>query len=384
MRDSDPKNSRDDSRPVEGNRVFAHELLTMLMVVRGYLGRAGREAAHMKDPTAMLEICQRACDRAFHLVTHWLAGDTAVLGERQVVPLRVVVAGVVQMLRGLAPANVRLDWRPGRSVHALVDRLKIESVLLNLGTNACRAMSAGPGTLRVTLDVQAPTIGHAEDDAANLGSWSAIIGVSDTGIGMDGATVERAFERGFTTGSDEQRMGLGLWLAREIVLAHGGRMHVDSTPRVGTTVFVELPCFRPDDVGVENLSGIAAPEGPHVLCVDDQAWLLGLLRELLEQAGYRVTAASEPYVALARFRAAPHDFSIVIADQRMPAMTGLDLIQHLRTIRHDIPCLLTSAMITEELEQGALRAGVSRIVFKPAIAVELLSILDDVLSRKPS
>jgi two-component system NtrC family sensor kinase len=123
------------------------------------------------------------------------------------------------------PASVSLDWRPpAEPVVGVVDRDQMRQVLLNLVTNAYDAMLEG-GRLRIQL--------------AKQGADSITIEVTDTGSGMDEATRQRIFEPFFTTKA--RGVGLGLAVTQRIVLAHGGAIEVQSTPRAGTTFTIRIP-----------------------------------------------------------------------------------------------------------------------------------------------
>jgi DNA-binding NtrC family response regulator len=102
-----------------------------------------------------------------------------------------------------------------------------------------------------------------------------------------------------------------------------------------------------------------------VLCVDDEAPVLVLMRAALQSRGHAVTALSSSLEALAIFRASPDAFDIVISDQTMPRVIGTELIAEIRALRPHLPCLLVTGLEDSETEQRATALGVSEIIHKP-------------------
>ena len=110
-------------------------------------------------------------------------------------------------------------------------------------------------------------------------------------------------------------------------------------------------------------------EGKRVLYVDDEESIVSLMTRLLGRRGYRVTGYTEPRKALEAVRADPGQFDLAVTDYNMPGMSGLDVARTLREIRADLPVILISGYITEELQREAPAAGVRELIFK-ADAVE--------------
>jgi len=119
--------------------------------------------------------------------------------------------------------------------------------------------------------------------------------------------------------------------------------------------------------------------GEHILFVDDDESLVFLVRGLLERRGYRVSAFTEPQEAIDAVRAAPDEFSLVVSDYIMRGPTGLDVARAVRDIRADLPVVIASGYISEELTSQAGGAGVRQIVIKPNVVSEFI----DAIARLP-
>jgi len=128
-----------------------------------------------------------------------------------------------------------------------------------------------------------------------------------------------------------------------------------------------VPASAPDTPALVPVHG----SGKHVLHVDDDEALVFLFKRFLERKGFRVSGYTDPRVALAAARAAPDCFDLAVTDFDMPAMSGLEVARSLREIRADLPVVVASGCITEELRAKAPAAGVRELIYKPNTVHEL-------------
>ena len=246
------------------------------------------------------------------------------------------------------------------------------------GKNAAYAIGAQAGQVDISVD-------SVELDEASLRSSPRLGGlhagphvhlrVSDTGQGMDAATLERIFEPFFTTKPVGEGTSLGLSVAHGILRTHEGAVVVRSTPGQGSQFDLYLPAIHADEpaaLPVPVPAPIAAPgSGQRVLYVDDDESLLFLTQRMLGRRGYRVTGHIAPAQALAALRADPQAFDLVVTDFNMPGLSGLDVARAVRELRPDLPVAITSGYITDELRTQAAAAGVCALIFKPNAVEEL-------------
>ena len=118
----------------------------------------------------------------------------------------------------------------------------------------------------------------------------------------------------------------------------------------------------------------------HILYIDDDPVLVDLFTYMLQRRGYRVSGHVNGFTALQVLRADPASFDLVVVDQEMPAITGLQVALEVRRIRPDLPVALASGFITEELRLLARGAGVREVVFKPEAMKDLYQLADRVLA----
>lgn len=353
---------------------IAHDFNNILGAILGNAQLAVADTAPGHPARESLEEIRKAGQRARELVRQILAFSRRQAPERRVLAPGPVVTEAVRLLRATIPAGVELVTTVAPGVPAvLADPTQLHQVLVNLGTNAWHALGERPG--RIEFGLRPVTLDAAQ--AAALGGLRpgrhACLSVSDNGQGIDSAVRPRLFEPFFTTKEPGQGTGLGLSVVHGIVQAHEGAITVTSEPGQGATFAVYLPAAADAGPAAEAAPGPAAAPGGHrhVLVLDDEAALVLLARRLLGRLGHRVSGFTRPAEALAAFRAGPEEFDLVLTDYNMPGVSGLAVAAEFLSLRPELPVLLNSGHVTDELHARALAAGVREVLRKPNTLEEL-------------
>jgi CheY-like chemotaxis protein len=191
--------------------------------------------------------------------------------------------------------------------------------------------------------------------------------VRDSGCGMSGATMERMFEPFFTTKEKARGTGLGLPVVAAVITAHAGFIVVDSKEGFGSRLRVYLPVSHQSVSSAkavpQNVAELTGTE--RILLVDDEVDLADATSLLLSKFGYEVAPLNSGKDALEIFNEDPNAWDLVITDQVMPEMKGLELIAHIKAIRPDIPIILCTGYSEEATEQTALAKGAAAFFNKP-------------------
>ena len=254
----------------------------------------------------------------------------------------------------------------------LADRGQLETVLVNLATNARDAMPLG-GTL--TLGAGSETVPPGFRHAAGLAAGYYVrIVVSDTGDGMDHAVLARVTEPFFTTKEPGKGTGLGLAMAKGFAEQSGGSLSIDSVVGRGTRVSLWLPRAAGSTVFVSETVGAASAtaDRPHVLLVDDDAIVREVLALSLEDAGHVVLPADSGAAALSRL-AAGERVDIIVSDLTMPGMDGLALIRAAQERRPGLPAVLLTGYAGDgaALAVGGAISGTFSLLRKPVTGMQL-------------
>lgn len=192
-----------------------------------------------------------------------------------------------------------------------------------------------------------------------------MLAVSDTGTGIAPEVLPKIFNPYFTTKTVDKGTGMGLAITHGIVADYGGAISVDSQVGHGTTFQVYLPVARQEQLPAAEDGGELPVGRRRILFVDDEELLAEMGGEMLARLGYNVTTRRSSLAALATFQERPTDFDLVITDQTMPDMTGLDLARRLLRIRPDIPIILCTGYSNLVDEKKAKSCGIKEFALKP-------------------
>ena len=346
----------------------AHDFNNALAMIIGNAELARQDVGEGHPALESLDEIGKAGRRAKDLVQQILAFGRRQVLERKATSLALVVVESARLLRATLPANVILDvdCKPDAPA-VLANATQIKQILLNLCGNALHAIQEQkrPGMIKIRLYAHDSTQGGAGSDL-RPGRY-ACLSVSDNGPGMDKSTRSRIFEPFFTTKPVGKGTGLGLSVVHGIVKTHDASIEVESVPGAGTTFRLYFPetdmplhAATPEP-GVEPVHG----QGKHILYVDDEEAIIFLMTRLLERKGYRVSGYTDPSAALAAVRASPGQFDLAVTDYSMPGMSGLEVAHALRDLCPDLPVVLASGYITEELRAQAPAAGIRDLIYKP-------------------
>jgi CheY-like chemotaxis protein len=185
-----------------------------------------------------------------------------------------------------------------------------------------------------------------------------LLSVSDTGVGMDRATQQRAFEPFFTTKGPGQGSGLGLSTVFGIVKQSQGSIWLYSEPGHGTTFKVYLP--RTERESARPPADLERRRGSEtILVVEDEDQVRTIVKRALERAGYAVLSAPNPQEALSLCDALPDPIDLLLTDVVMPRMNGRELYERLHELRPDMKVLFMSGYTDDAiLRHGVLDEGV--------------------------
>jgi two-component system, cell cycle sensor histidine kinase and response regulator CckA len=355
----------------------AHDFNNLLMVIRGYveLAQDSIPADHpaLVSLSTVLEATAQATGVTQALLT-FSRGFEAII--EPVVPA-VVVEEAARLLQRLLPRSIELtvDVPPEPRVWTLADRVQLKQVILNLATNARDAMPEG-GRLRIACRP-----GPEDGLQGKNGETTAVrIEVADTGTGIPTAIAERIFDPFFTSKPRGRGTGLGLSLVHGIVKSLGGRIEVQSEVGQGSTFTILLPCHagEPESGAVAPRRNAAHGHGETVLLADDNTQILELLTHALESYGYRIIPAGDGQEMLDLWELNRARIRLIVADNDMPKLSGLNSIHQIRKSGGLIPAvLITGAVEPDDADHLAANAIIMRKPFQMhELAERIRAVLD--------
>ncbi|MCF8111706.1 MAG: response regulator [Desulfobacteraceae bacterium] len=362
---------------------IAHDFNNVLSPIFGYTEMAMDDLSKNDPLYNNLKQVLSAAGRARELVKQILAFSRQ--SETQKVPLQIqfVLKEALKLLRASLPSTIVITEQIDKNCGSVIaDPTDIHRIVMNLGTNAYHAMRDHGGELKVVLEEEELDKKEIRRRGLDLAEGGyARLSVSDTGSGMDEDTLQRIFDPYFTTKPAGEGTGMGLAMVHGIVKACGGDIRVESRSGEGSVFEIYFP-----EVEIDAASGEAVCETPvpcgteHILLVDDEIQVAYMLKQMLEQLGYRVTMFTDSPRALEVFSAQPDTFDLIITDQTMPYMTGDELAEEAIRLRKDIPVILCTGFSEKLSEQKAKNKGIRAFLMKPVLkqkmAVTIRNVLD--------
>jgi CheY-like chemotaxis protein len=259
------------------------------------------------------------------------------------------------------------------------DQGQIEQVLLNLFVNAWQAM---PGGGNLSVGTENEVLNQADGDRLGIksGRYVKII-VTDTGTGMDQATLSRIFDPFFTTKGMGRGTGLGLASAYGIVKNHEGTITVQSKKGQGATFEVYLPA---SDMSLGRDKVVPSPKllkgSETVLFVDDEEMNVETSQQILEALGYTVLTAQNGPEAIDVFKKSNGAITLVILDMVMPGMNGGEVFDVLKSINPGVKVLLSSGYSMTGEAAKIMDRGCAGFIQKPydvsSLSVKIRNIMD--------
>jgi PAS domain S-box-containing protein len=362
---------------------IAHDFNNILTPILGYAEMALEEVPLDSSLGASLSRIIQAATRAKDLIQQILTFSRQAEQEKIPVVITPIVKELLKLLRATLPATIDIRHDVESRVDPiLIDPIRIYQVLMNLCTNAFHAMRDTGGILDVSLRNIVVTNDLAVGvPSLRIGKY-VLLKVSDTGCGMDESTKARIFEPFFTTKKMGEGSGLGLSMVHGIVKSCEGAILVTSAPGKGSIFSIYLPATEYEPTYKTDNHEKIARGNERILLIDDEDQIVIMTKEMLMRIGYNVTALSDSLSALNEFRKNPDGYDIVISDQTMPGMTGMQLANELLKIRKDMPIILTTGYSEGMNEEKAKEAGIRSFVMKPYTFQNLSIIIRQVLDKK--
>ncbi len=353
----------------------AHDFNNLLMVVLGSLEMMRKRLPNDPKLMSLLENAVQGAQRGTILTQRMLAFARRQELKQEPVAIPELVHGMTDLLQRSLGPSIDIETRfPLGLTPALADANQLEMALLNLAVNARDAMPEGG---QIVIAAQAKAIRPDDGSGLRPGNYVRLT-VRDTGAGMDEETLRRAMEPFFTTKGPGKGTGLGLAMVHGVAEQTGGRFVLQSRPNDGTTAELWLPAA---DVRAGAIEAPAAPadepRGEHrslvVVAVDDDVLVLTNTVAMLEDLGHVALPALSGQEALDILRQAKA-VDLIITDQAMPQMTGLQLIQAVKKEWPDLPVLLATGYAEIEPEAGAGVPKLSKPFTEAELARELARI----------
>jgi two-component system cell cycle sensor histidine kinase/response regulator CckA len=301
--------------------------------------------------------------------------------EIQIRPTQVsaIAREASRLIRSIIPASIDIRMQVESEAYVMADPTQIHQIFMNLFTNAAQAMETDGGVLTIQVSEATPDRSLNSIHAVSKPGRFLKIRVTDTGIGIPPATLERIFDPYFTTKGRGEGTGLGLSVTHGIVQSYGGQISVESKVGKGTAVTICLPLSAQQAAPVADLSRKLPLGTERILFVDDEVSIAEMSRQRLHILGYRVTVVTSSMGALRQLIARPDDFDLIITDMTMPRMSGYQLAVEAKKIKPGIPVILCTGYSKKISHEKIAAIGINALLMKPVAVSEMAETIRKVL-----
>ncbi|MCG8620212.1 MAG: ATP-binding protein, partial [Desulfobacterales bacterium] len=352
----------------------AHDFNNILGIILGNSELAMEDLPEGHSAGDNLAEIKTASKRARDVVRQLLSFSRKGPKAKDVVYVQSILKECIKLLRASLPSTVEFviaidnDTKPIQA-----DPTQIHQVIINLCTNAAHAMETSGGTLGITLkNTPGPDKIHPY----------VCLMVSDTGTGIAPEIQDRIFEPYFTTKDVGRGTGIGLSVVHGIIQSHGGTIELESAPGEGTLMTVQFPSSEGEQEAAGMASGGVIPGRGIILLVDDEISVVRMGTAMLERLGYRVAGMTDPEAALELFSENTDMFDLIITDLTMPKLTGEQLANRAKTVRPDIPVILSTGFSSKVENRTINHTHMDGVLEKPFDKRTLSQRVSEVLAGK--
>ncbi|MBA4419391.1 MAG: hybrid sensor histidine kinase/response regulator [Syntrophus sp. (in: bacteria)] len=314
-----------------------------------------------------------SCDKAVNLTQGLLSFSRKRVIQAKAVRLNEIIHRIDRFLSSLIREEIELKFIfSERNLVVMADSGQMEQVLMNLVTNAKDAMPGGGSIIIRTGYIKLGNDFEGIHGYGKAGEY-AHISVSDSGHGMDKATMEKIFEPFFTTKEFGKGTGLGMAIVYGIVKQHNGYINIFSEPGKGAVFNIYLPLIE-SEAGEEELAVRDVLKGGNetILIAEDDELARNLIKEILERYGYNVMIAVDGEDALNTFKDHKDEISLILFDVIMPRKSGPAAYEEMKRINPAVKALFMSGYTPEIIGENGLFEKDIIFIQKPIIPYLLL------------
>ncbi|WP_455211951.1 PAS domain S-box protein [Kaarinaea lacus] len=367
----------------------AHDFNNILTGVMGYIVMASERVDKSGDEKLQkyLDRSQKAVQRARDLIQQMLTFSRGQRGEPKALSLTPLLKETVKLFESTLPATIEMQTDFASTPAVMVDPVHVEQVLMNLIINARDAMQ---GRGRLTLNLRQIQCGDCVCTSCRQpvkGDYVELA-VIDTGSGITQDIIDRMFEPFFSTKEVGKGSGMGLATVHGILHESKGHIVVDSNPDRGSTFRVLFPPIMapvdtPDQLQENTTEAEAKPHllNGRVMLVDDDFTVSEFMHDLLSDWGLDVSLFNNGIDALKHFANDLERFDLVILDQTMPKITGMQTAEQLLKLRPQLPVVLYSGFSEQVTEEKINAMGIRALVKKPIDTQAFFTLLTQLLTN---
>lgn len=359
---------------------IAHDFNNILGIIMGHASIIGLFKSEPIKVDVSAEAITRVTERGATLVRQLLTFARKTEVNLESVRVNDLIKELINILNETFPKTIEFNIQLEDQLPSIIaDQNQLHSVLLNLCLNARDAMPDGG---KLTITTRAVSSDHISKYKNLISNKYIAVEITDTGKGMEQATLERIFEPFFTTKELGKGTGLGLAVAYGIIEQHNSFIEAESKVGAGTVFRLYFPVLVGEVHTEKEYAGtIKDIRGGNetILLVEDEEYLAKSTKIVLQEKGYTVLTAQDGEEAIKIYSSKKEEISLVLSDLGLPRIDGQELFNRLKQANPELKFIVASGYIRPEKRTAMSQAGVKAFVQKPYKLVELLKIIRNVL-----
>jgi|GEM_PF-2497196 len=382
------------------SRAIAHDFNNILGIILGYTSFLEKRKDDPEKFRADIEEIKEAVQRGAKLIKQMLAYTHRNDVSYEPVNMNGIVQDAINLLGNTFPDAIELrsdleDELP----EILMSRHQLQQIITELCVNARDAIEndamPSPGHGKIVIETRSPTAEEVRElFPAALEKQYVELRVTDTGIGMDEDTKNKAFDPFFSAKEFGEGKGLGLTAVYGIVKSYEGFIRIESEPQKGTTIVIYLPVKSEgeketpaDTEEIKRDESIEVPAAEPtipvktILIVEDEPSLLHLLKDLLESEDFRVITASDGIEAVKQYEEHKDEIAMVLSDVGLPKLDGFNAFLQMRRINPEVRAILASGYLDDKVKVDLYKEGIKDFIQKPYRAEEIISKVNELMSE---
>lgn len=366
---------------------IAHDFNNLLAIISGFaeLSMATIEEEGNTKLYDYLKQIQSAENRATSLVRQMLSFSRKDTSDIEPLCLSSLVNSDIKLLRATLPTTIQIEVDIEQDLPlVMLNEIQLNQILMNLAINARDAMNA-KGKLTIKLGLAENVNAEATVSHQTItGDWVEL-SIRDTGVGIEKTIIDDMFTPFFTTKPVGEGTGMGLSVVYGIIQNCNGHIIVESGAGEGTIFRMLFPPVYDKQSKVGNIfmkkTNKFKGNGEEVMVVDDEHGVASFIGELLILNGYQSKVVTDSRTALEIFQDNPDRFELVITDQTMPGMSGLELIEELRKLTPKKEIILCSGY-SDKINEDELMDNNIHFFKKPLSSQQLVNKVCELLENK--
>lgn len=371
---------------------IAHDFNNMLASIIGYTELAMYTESVKNDDklSSYLKQVLKASNKSSDLIKQMLAFSRTgnPIDERKDIFISNLVSDIYQLLKPMVPSSINLVTKPfDESLFVNTNQGMMTQVIVNLYLNAKDAIPNNSGQITLSIDMEHfNTLDkHCSSCHQDIRGSFIVISIEDDGSGINANTITHLFDPFFSTKEVGKGTGMGLSMVHGIVHKLNGHILVESEIGKGTTFKILLPETEKtevlESVDVPSINKIDTSKNinRHILVVDDESSLTIYLTELLKQQGFNVTTFNHSEKALEYFIDNHDEIDLVITDQTMPFLSGVELSKKMIEYDNDVSIILCSGFSEEIANDVSLISNIKVTMDKPIQSDKLFNHIYSIL-----